>query len=120
MSKKITRRTAWKIAAGIALGTAVGGAYLAFRPTHGPPKGPSMDEPTIPRTAEDLCFLPAIDLARLIRAKKLSPSEVVKTVLARIDALNSKPNAYCTIDQKGATTTAKRIEQEIQNDHNLE
>jgi Asp-tRNA(Asn)/Glu-tRNA(Gln) amidotransferase A subunit family amidase len=79
-----------------------------------------MDEPPIPRTAEDLCFLPAIDLARLIRAKKLSPSEVVKTVLARIDALNSKLNAYCTIDHKGATTTAKRIEQEIQKDHNLE
>ena len=36
----------------------------------------------------DLCYTPATVLARRIAARKLSPVEVVKNALARIDAVN--------------------------------
>ena len=35
--------------------------------------------------SDDLCWLPALELASLIRAKKVSPVEVTDAVLARIE-----------------------------------
>lgn len=45
----------------------------------------------------DLCFTPAVTLAHLIRQKKISPVEVARAVLDRIDLVNPKLNAYCTV-----------------------
>src|SRR5262249_44630627 len=45
----------------------------------------------------DLCFTPAAELVRLYRARKASPLEVMQAVLARIDAVNPKLNAYVTL-----------------------
>jgi len=45
----------------------------------------------------DLTFTPATELARLYRARKVSPLEVTEAVLARIDALNPTLNAYVTV-----------------------
>jgi aspartyl-tRNA(Asn)/glutamyl-tRNA(Gln) amidotransferase subunit A len=60
-------------------------------------------------TAE-LCFLPATELVARYRAKALSPVEVTRAVLARIEALNPKLNAYCRVDTDGAIAAARASE----------
>ena len=55
----------------------------------------------------DLTFTPATTLARLYRTRKVSPLEVVQAVLARIDALNPRLNAYVTIARESALEAAR-------------
>ena len=59
---------------------------------------------------DDLCFTPAAELAASIRAKTLSPVEVVDAVLARIDRLNPTLNAFCTVTPEGARAAATQAE----------
>lgn len=56
----------------------------------------------------DLTFTPAVEVARLYRARKVSPLEVVEAVLARIDALNPKVNAIVTLVRDSALREARR------------
>jgi amidase len=49
--------------------------------------------PAVPGSAGDLCFTSAIDLVRLIRAKKISAREVMAAHLAQIGRVNPKVNA---------------------------
>jgi aspartyl-tRNA(Asn)/glutamyl-tRNA(Gln) amidotransferase subunit A len=63
--------------------------------------------------ATELCFTPASELARDIRAKRLSPVELVQAVLARIEALNPQLNAYCTLTAEQALTDARAAEQAV-------
>ena len=56
---------------------------------------------------QDLCFTPATELVRLFRARKTSPLEVMQAVLARIDAVNPKLNAYVTVARDGALRAAR-------------
>ena len=44
-----------------------------------------------------LCLMPATELAAAIRDRRLSPVELVEAVLARIDRLNPRLNAYLTV-----------------------
>ena len=55
----------------------------------------------------DLCFTPATELARLYRARKVSPLEVMQAVLARIDAVNPRVNAYVTLARESALRAAR-------------
>src|SRR5437879_9992210 len=55
----------------------------------------------------DVCFLPATELARLYRARKVSPLEVMQAVLARIDAVNPALNAYVTLARESALAAAR-------------
>jgi len=64
-------------------------------------------------TATELCFTPATALIRLFRAKKLSPVEVMRAVLARIDAVNPLLNAYCTVAGESALRAARAAERAI-------
>lgn len=41
--------------------------------------------------ATGLCFTPALELTGLMRARKLSPVELLDAVLGRIDALDALP-----------------------------
>ena len=66
--------------------------------------------PPTPAAGDDLCFMPAADLASAIRAKKLSPVEVMDAVFARIHALNPRINAYCTLTEELAKGKAKEAE----------
>ena len=50
----------------------------------------------------DLCFTPATELIRLYRARRVSPLEVMEAVLARIDAVNPRVNAYVTLARESA------------------
>ena len=64
--------------------------------------------------AEDLCFTPATELARLIRQKELSPVEVTRTLLDRIETLNPTLNAYVTLTAESAMEEARAAEQAVQ------
>jgi aspartyl-tRNA(Asn)/glutamyl-tRNA(Gln) amidotransferase subunit A len=61
--------------------------------------------------ATDLCFAPATELLTLIRRKTLSPVEICRAVLDRIDRVNPKLNAFCAITADAALDTARRAEQ---------
>jgi amidase len=63
--------------------------------------------------SEELCFLPALKLSELIRKKAISPVEVIKTFLDRIEKINPTINAYCTIVPELALKSAKRAEAEV-------
>jgi Asp-tRNA(Asn)/Glu-tRNA(Gln) amidotransferase A subunit family amidase len=60
--------------------------------------------------ATDLCYTPATELSRLIHAKKLSPVEICDAVLARIERLNPKLNAFLTVTAEQARQQAKAAE----------
>ncbi len=62
---------------------------------------------------EDLCWLSATELAALIRRKKVSPVEVVKTTLNRIDRVNPQLNAYVTVTRESALKEAKGAERAL-------
>jgi amidase len=59
-------------------------------------------------TDTDLCFTPATELVSLIRRRKVSPLEVTRAVLARIERVNPPLNAYVTVAAEQALETAKR------------
>ena len=60
--------------------------------------------------ADDLAWLPALDLARLIRDKAVSPVEVLDAVLARLERLNPRLNAFCTVTADDAREAAAAAE----------
>jgi aspartyl-tRNA(Asn)/glutamyl-tRNA(Gln) amidotransferase subunit A len=64
-------------------------------------------------TADELCTLPATTLARAVRAKEVSPVEVVDAVLARIERLNPTLNAYCTVTADAARSAARAAERAV-------
>jgi Asp-tRNA(Asn)/Glu-tRNA(Gln) amidotransferase A subunit family amidase len=58
----------------------------------------------------ELCFTPATELVAAIRTKKLSPVEVIDAVLARIEALNPRLNAFLAVDAERARAAARQAE----------
>src|SRR6201988_3480582 len=64
-------------------------------------------------TDNDLAFASIEEVARLYRKRKLSPVEVTRLMLTRIDQLNPKLNAYITVTAKLALAQAKKAEAEL-------
>jgi aspartyl-tRNA(Asn)/glutamyl-tRNA(Gln) amidotransferase subunit A len=64
-------------------------------------------------TTDELCWLPATTLAGLIRRKKVSPVEVIEAVLARIDKLNPRLNAYVHVTPERARKEARAAERAL-------
>jgi len=64
-------------------------------------------------TDTDLAFAPIEEVARLFRKRKLSPVELTKLMLARIEKLNPKLNAYITVSADLAQAQAKKAEVEL-------
>lgn len=56
---------------------------------------------------------PAARLAEAIARKELSPVEVVEEVLARIERLNGRLNAFCTVTAEAARADARRAEDAV-------
>lgn len=63
----------------------------------------------------DIAFLSAVDTAKAIRAKEVSPVEVVQAYLARIERLNGTLNAYISVVAEAALAAARRAERTLQN-----
>ncbi len=61
----------------------------------------------------EICYMTAADMAQAIRTKKLSPVEVINAVLSRIERLNPKINAYCTLLAEGAKKQAHKAEAKV-------
>lgn len=57
-----------------------------------------------------LAFMPAADLAEAIRKKQVSPIEAVEAVLSRIERVNPRLNAYCTVTADAARAEARVAE----------
>src|SRR5690349_2290030 len=60
--------------------------------------------------ADDVVWRSAIECAALIRRKELSPVELTEAVLARIDALNPRLNAFCLVAHDVARRLAREAE----------
>jgi aspartyl-tRNA(Asn)/glutamyl-tRNA(Gln) amidotransferase subunit A len=58
----------------------------------------------------ELAFTPAVPLAEMIRQKKVSPVEVMRDLLARIEALNPRVNAFAWLAADQAMEAARRAE----------
>ncbi len=63
----------------------------------------------------EICFTPATELAQLIREKKISPVEVIDIFLKRIEDINPRLNAFCTLTAETARQEAARAEQAVMN-----
>jgi aspartyl-tRNA(Asn)/glutamyl-tRNA(Gln) amidotransferase subunit A len=62
------------------------------------------------RGDDDLCWMPASVMAAAIRKKALSPVEVVRAVLDRIERLNPRLNAFVTLTPEQALRDARAAE----------
>ena len=60
--------------------------------------------------ATDLCYTPATELAAMIRTRALSPVELTRAVLERIERVNPAVNAFCTVTGDLAMEAARRAE----------
>ena len=61
----------------------------------------------------DLAFASIEEIGRFFRKRKLSPVELTKLMLARIEQLNPKLNAYITVTAELALAQAKKAESEL-------
>lgn len=59
---------------------------------------------------DDLVWRSALELATLIRQRQLSPVELVEAVLARLEALNPRLNAFCLVTAEVAQAAAREAE----------
>jgi len=66
-----------------------------------------------PTTDTDLAFASIEEIRRLFRKRKLSPVELTRLMLSRIDQLNPKLNAYITVTSDLALAHAKKAETEL-------
>jgi aspartyl-tRNA(Asn)/glutamyl-tRNA(Gln) amidotransferase subunit A len=63
--------------------------------------------------ATDLAYTPATDLIPRIRSKALSPVELTRAVLERIEAVNPRINAFCTVTADAALAAARQAEDAV-------
>jgi amidase len=62
----------------------------------------------------DICFTDAVDLARLIRTRKLSAVELMTACLGRVAQINPQVNALCTLlDEDELMGCAKRADERL-------
>ncbi|MFL5539825.1 MAG: amidase, partial [Longimicrobiaceae bacterium] len=61
---------------------------------------------------DSIALLPAAELARRVRARDLSPVEVLDACLERVEALTPSINAVVTLDP-GARDAARALERRI-------
>jgi len=61
----------------------------------------------------DLAFASIDQIGKLFRQRKLSPVELTRLLLTRIDRLNPKLNAYLTVTHDLALSQAKKAESEL-------
>src|SRR5258708_4036930 len=99
---KMSRRDALKLGTNAAVSAAIT-PLLSAKPAEASSieAGPtSTTSPSLANTSDasaDICFMRAVDMAKLIREKKLSAREVMAAHLKQIGRINSKVNAIVTL-----------------------
>src|SRR3954467_771942 len=63
--------------------------------------------------SDDVAFAGAARIAEMVRAKEISPSELVELYLGRIAALEPQLNAFRVVLSEGARADAKRAEERL-------
>ncbi len=63
--------------------------------------------------ASELCYTGARALARLIRTRRVSASEVMRAFLARIERINPRVNAIVTLVPERALAAARRLDRHL-------
>ena len=58
----------------------------------------------------EICYMSVIEMTEAIKSKRLSPVEIMDAILSRIERLNSKVNAYCTLVAESARKQAREAE----------
>lgn len=58
----------------------------------------------------DSALIPATELLKLYRKKRLSPVEVAREVCARVEKFDTRLNAYCLLDQEHVMAAARASE----------
>src|SRR6266581_4605489 len=61
----------------------------------------------------DLAFASIKEIGKLFRKRKLSPVELTKLMLARIEKLNPKLNAYLTVTAELALAQTRKAERQL-------
>lgn len=61
----------------------------------------------------------ATDLVALVKSRRLSPVEIVQSVLARIDEMEPKLNAFTRLDAEGAMASAREAEAAVMRGEHL-
>ena len=61
-------------------------------------------------SGNDVAYVSAVALLDLYRTGALSPVEATRLILARLDALQPKINAFCVVDRDGALAAAQESE----------
>src|SRR4029077_20023572 len=89
MSDKMSRREALKLGTNAAVSAAIAPVLSAKSIEANPTPASTSDSP-------DICYMRAVDIAKLIREKKISAREVMQAHLRQIGGVNSKVNAIVT------------------------
>ena len=71
----------------------------------------------VPSDLEELAFWPVTDLARLIRSRKVSSTELTKMYLGRLKRYDSKLKCVVTLTEEQGLEQAKRADAEIAAGH---
>jgi len=72
------------------------------------------DQLELARPEVELCFKDAIDLARMIRKREVSATEVMTAFYAQIRRINPMVNAICTlISEEDAMSAARRADEQL-------
>ena len=74
----------------------------------------SQSNPTRASTSNELAFLSITEVSALVKLKKVSPLELTRACLARIETLNASLNAFITVTAESALADARRAESEVQ------
>lgn len=61
-------------------------------------------------TNSDLCFLPAVEIAGLVRRKQVSPVEVITAILQQVEQVGRAVNAFTVVLADQALEEARRAE----------
>ncbi len=114
----VSRRSVLKSA--VTLGAVAAGGGLAFNMAAAGkadaaklPRKPEEGSYMVGADEKEFCYLPALVLADMIRKKKVSPVEVMKKYIDRINKVNPSINAFITLVPEMAMESAKKAESAV-------
>ena len=122
MTKRLSRRAALKLGASAAVSAVTPLLAVSEKATSKPQDSPlsgasemgSKAPAALDERSNDICFLPAKEMAGLIRAKKLSSREVMRAHLDQIKRVNSQVNAIVTlVDEEKLMAQAAAADEEL-------